>query len=250
MTFEIILLGTSMLLMLAWYVQSRKESRAQRPVRMRTRAMLSLSLILLLIAVVRIFVSEPFRIPSQSMLPTLKTGDIISVSKSAYGISIPGTGWVIAESLPERGDVVVFEAPRFDGHFLIKRVIGLPGDIVEYRGRTLSINGKVVPYVRGMSYVGTGSDSSLTGSRQGIELLPGREHALLPGDGKQYTTRGQGQWQVPQGQVFLMGDNRDMSEDSRYWGALRLDAIRGRATKVMVNIDQDFDTSRSGQAIQ
>ncbi len=194
---------------------------------------------------VRTFIVQPFKIPSGSMIPTLLVGDHLLVNKFAYGTKIPFTG---IEILPleeiERGDVVVFTYPNTEGDpskkgiYYIKRVVGLPGDSVELSGRDLVINGQVVP----VEYVG-----SYTDERDGDEFdeydetLPAGTHRAIFRKGKENTT--QGRYlpvnEVPEGHVFVMGDNRDNSQDSRFWGFVPISNIAGKA--FLIHWSWDFD---------
>jgi signal peptidase I len=155
--------------------------------------------------IVRTFVLQAFTIPSGSMLPTLQIGDYLLVNKLLYGIRIPIVGKrVLQWSTPERGDVVVFIYPEDRSKDYIKRVQGLPGDIVEIKSKKLYINGEQV------------SD----------------EHAwFAPGSRLQRSTQRDnfGPFEVPEGRVFVMGDNRDHSYDSRFWGTVAIDDIYGKA---------------------
>lgn len=197
-------------------------------------------------AVLRTYALELYRIPSGSMLPTLAIDDVISVDKTAYGLDLPFVGRMSTGDSPRRGDVVVFNAPGGKGT-LVKRIVGLPGDTIEYKQRTLKVNGETVAYERGRAYVGAGPNAQMTGARRGVEHLPGRDHEILPGDGKQYS--GQGKWTVPPGRYFVLGDNRDQSMDSRYWGFVDRKDILGRATRVVMNIDQGFGGDRLWRAV-
>lgn len=196
--------------------------------------------------VLRTFVVAPFMIPSGSMLPTMWVGDYLFVSKWPYGYSrysfplgIPAFEGRIFEDLPERGDVVVFQSPVVDGRVVVKRVIGLPGDSVEMRGGTLILNGAPVEKKRLRDFGLVVSENSpckvAPGARQFVEPGPGGEEICrypayretLPG-GKSYVVLDQaetfgddiGPFNVPEGHVFLMGDNRDASGDSRFAGAV------------------------------
>ncbi len=167
--------------------------------------------VLALVLVLRSFIVEPFQIPSSSMVPTLEVGDYILVNKFAYGLRLPVLQTKILEvGEPQRGDVMVFFPPD-DKRYFIKRLVGLPGDRLEYRDKVLYINGEKAPQTL---------LAALPPGRPTIEMvaerLGDREHLIhksTQGAGKE------GAWVVQPGHYFLMGDNRDNSHDSRYWGA-------------------------------
>ena len=136
--------------------------------------------VFLFVLILRSFIVEPFRIPSGSMMPTLLDGDFILVNKYEYGIRLPVLDTkVIDVGVPERGDVVVFRYPVDPAIPFIKRIVGLPGDVVEYRNKTLYLNGNVVEQTKVKTYLGTGSGSDATGSIHLREALPGAEHDIL-----------------------------------------------------------------------
>ena len=167
----------------------------------------SLFPVLLFVLVLRSFFFEPFRIPSSSMMPTLHVGDFILVNKFAYGVRLPVVNKKIFETgAPERGDVVVFRYPGESaddpdaGVDYIKRIIGLPGDLIQVADNKVSINGKPVNYRLNGVYVGAGPGRSYTGMKKLSELLfDGPEHAILSASDGLYSSRSNGTWQVPQG---------------------------------------------------
>jgi signal peptidase I len=158
--------------------------------------------------VIRTFVVQAFKIPSSSMEPTLLVGDHILVSKFIYGIRIPyvGTKYLTFHT-PERGDVVVFVYPQDPKKDFIKRVIAMEGEEVQIKDRTIFINGKAIEDPWGNYGKGYGS------------LIPGH---LRPRDNY-------GPKVVPSHSLFVLGDNRDNSQDSRYWGFVDLSAVKGKA---------------------
>jgi len=166
--------------------------------------------VLLLVLILRSFLFEPFRIPSGSMMPTLLQGDFIFVNKFSYGLRLPVLNTKIVDvGEAERGDVVVFRYPSDTSINYIKRVVGLPGDIVDYEPETkqLTINGEAIPS-RNMGSFAEEPDKDLV-----VEVFGEREHELLITRGR--LSRG-GRYPVPQGHYFMMGDNRDNSQDSRF----------------------------------
>lgn len=166
--------------------------------------------ILLIVLIVRSFLYEPFRIPSDSMMPTLLDGDFIFVSKFAYGLRLPVTNKkVLALGEPERGDVVVFRLPADPATNYIKRLVGLPGDHIRYEDKQLKINGEPIPIRPHGRYRGQGHDGALIG----LEDLEGTEHRVLI---MQHRLAHDGEYIVPDGHYFFMGDNRDNSRDSRF----------------------------------
>jgi signal peptidase I len=209
--------------------------------------------VLAVVLCLRSFVAEPFRIPSSSMLPTLLIGDFILVNKFAYGLRLPITNQkLIAIGEPKRGDVVVFHPPQHPDQDWIKRVIGLPGDTVAYHDDTVSVNGRPLLYVGHGRYVGKGQGVDATGARLLTEQLPGRPHPVLERDDRPFFVQGEGEWTVPAGQYFVMGDNRDNSEDSRFWGFLPEEDLRGKAFLIWLNVDMSaggVDFSRIGSSI-
>ncbi|MFC6311086.1 signal peptidase I [Paraburkholderia dipogonis] len=204
--------------------------------------------VILVVFVVRSFVVEPFKIPSGSMVPTLLVGDFILVNKFDYGIRLPITNTKITEGRPlQRGDVVVFRYPKDESVDYIKRVIGLPGDTVAYQDKQLTINGKPVPETPLPDYL---DDERMGYAKQFEEDLGGRKNAILNNpavppfivgaedypyrDNCTYNARGV-ICKVPPGNYFMMGDNRDNSADSRYWGFAPDKNIVGRAFFIWMN---------------
>ncbi len=189
--------------------------------------------VLLVVLCARSFLYEPYRIPSGSMRPTLQVGDFIFVNKFVYGLRLPVTNTRIVElGSPERGDVVVFKLPSDPSANFIKRLVGLPGDLIEYRNKRLSINGEPVR-VSEPAAVNAQSPFSVL---QAEETLGATRHDVyfMPGQ------RGrEGVYRVPDGHYFVMGDNRDNSRDSRYPGVDFIPEHRlvGRAERIWFNWD-------------
>ena len=209
--------------------------------------------LLLLVLLVRTFVYEPFRIPSISMMPTLLVGDFILVNKWAYGLRLPLTNTKIVNiGEPKRGDVVVFRHPIQQNENWIKRIIGLPGDRVEYKNHRLTLNGKLISSRELNSFSGVGQGAEMTGASLKTETLTPQEHAVLEVDDPVSALK-DGVWVVPKGQYFVMGDNRDRSADSRYWGFLPEKDLRGSASIIWMNFDgsaSGVDWSRLGTQIK
>lgn len=190
--------------------------------------------IILIVLVIRSFIAEPFRIPSASMLPTLHIGDFILVNKFAYGVRLPVLNTKILEvGKPERGDVFVFRFPKNPKIDYIKRVIGLPGDKIGYFNKTVYINGKAVEQQV------KSKDISLKGliperSKLLTEKLGVKEHDLLIDPDRRLV---EGEMLVPEGHYFAMGDNRDNSNDSRFWGAVPEENLVGKAFFIWMSWD-------------
>ena len=215
--------------------------------------------VLLIVFLLRSFVAEPFKIPSSSMRPTLDVGDFILVNKFAYGLRLPILEQkVVPLGDPQHGDVVVFRYPLNTSQDFIKRVIGLPGDTVAYQDKRLTVNGVPWPqksngaysYLESLRFEtleqftesvpaegGTrehlaAADRAMPSVSPGqVRAFPGRENCDYNPDGSGFTCK------VPAGQYFVMGDNRDRSDDSRYWGFVPDDHLRGRAFFIWFNWD-------------
>jgi signal peptidase I len=206
--------------------------------------------VLAVVLVLRSWVAEPFRIPSSSMVPTLLIGDFILVNKFAYGLRLPvNNRKFLAVGEPQRGDVVVFRPPQHPDQDWIKRVMGLPGDTIAYRDDTVWVNGKPLQYVPRGRYVGEGRNAESTGARLLTEQLPGHAHPVLERDDLPFFAQGEGEWTVPAGHYFVMGDNRDNSEDSRFWGFLPEANLRGKAFLVWMHWDGGVEFDRIGSRI-
>jgi len=180
-----------------------------------------------------------YHVPTGSMKPTILEGDRVFVDKLAYDLKVPFTTWHLAEwSQPQRGDIVVFFSPK-DGTRLVKRVIGLPGDAVEMREERLVINGQPVDYARPDPEMPAQLPKAER-ERSGFatEELPTRPHAVMVLN-EVPARRTFGPVQVPAGSYFMMGDNRDNSFDSRYFGAVARDQIVGRATGVVLSLNKE-----------
>lgn len=206
--------------------------------------------VILAVFLLRSFLFEPFKIPSGSMMPTLLTGDLILVNKFTYGLRLPVLNTKITDGTPPKaGDVMVFRYPPQPSLDYIKRVVGVPGDEVAYLNKKLTINGKPVPKVAVPDYF---DEETMSYLKQFRENLGGKEHLLLNDDSRRaglseaeimafpnrencrYSVEGF-VCKVPEGHYFMMGDNRDNSLDSRYWGFVPDRNIVGRAFFVWMN---------------
>ena len=183
---------------------------------------------------------EAFKIPTSSMEHTLLVGDFLLVNKAVYGAQIPGTKWHLpAIEEPERGDVIVFNPPHEPEKNYVKRVVGEPGDILEMKNKVLYVNGKAMnePYAQYIDREGDAMHQAMTWQRGYLVASPrGRRY---PSANRYHPSRDTwGPIGVPDGKYFVLGDNRDNSEDSRYWGFVSRDAIRGRPWFVYYSFDR------------
>ena len=190
-------------------------------------------LVLVLICGFRWTVAEPFLVPSGSMIPTLLIKDYIFVTKFFYGLRLPfSKHWLLGPYLPHRGDVAVFKSKDDNFYFMVKRVVGLPGDriLVDRQDHPLVINGQPIKD----EFLYNSEDKDFKVSQ---EDLLGHEHLV------QYSRNGihskDGVIVVPEGQIFMMGDNRDRSSDSRTWGMLPLRNLLGRARFIWMSCREE-----------
>jgi signal peptidase I len=191
--------------------------------------------IVLIVFLLRSFLAEPFRIPSASMMPTLLIGDFLLVNKFTYGIRLPVINKKIIEiNEPKRGDIVVFRFPKDPTVDYIKRIIGLPGDKVAYYNKQLYINDAPANQVSLGKYQGVGQGQDMTGSEHLEENLTGVEHSILI---RNESPTVEGSYVIPAGNYFVMGDNRDNSNDSRYWGTVPEENFVGKAFFIWMNWD-------------
>ena len=206
--------------------------------------------VFLIVLLLRSFLIEPFRIPSGSMMPTLLIGDFILVNKFTYGIRLPVTDYKVFEvDSPERGDVVVFRYPQEPSTPFIKRVVGLPGDKIGYHDKVLYINDAPAEQVILGRYTGTGPGRGMTGASLRAERLGDCTHDILVQQG--YPSR-EGDIVVPPDHYFVLGDNRDNSRDSRYWGTVPETHLIGKAFTIWLNagLEHGVSWSRIGTAIE
>jgi signal peptidase I len=203
--------------------------------------------VILAVFVLRSFLFEPFKIPSGSMIPTLLVGDLILVNKFTYGVRLPVLNTKLTEGTPpKRGDVMVFRYPPKPSLDYIKRVVGVPGDEVAYLNKQLTINGQPVPKKAVADFF---DEDAMAYFKQFEEVLGDRAHRILNDDNRpayiaadtfpmrencRYSVEGV-VCKVPEGHYFMMGDNRDNSLDSRYWGFVPDRNIVGKAFFIWMN---------------
>ncbi len=176
--------------------------------------------VLAIVLVLRSFLVEPFQIPSGSMLPTLEVGDFILVNKFSYGLRLPVAGTKVVElGDPKRGDVVVFKFPKDGKTNYIKRVVGEPGDKIRYQDKQLFVNDELIAEKH---------IANLPPLKLFEEQLGEVKHRIYE-DQRRSNLEAEGEWLVPANSYFVMGDNRDNSNDSRFWGFVPDELVVGRA---------------------
>jgi signal peptidase I len=196
----------------------------------------------------RSFLFEPFKVPTGSMIPSIAIGDMMLVNKFKYGVRLPILNTKVADvSSPQRGDIMVFRFPPKPTQNYVKRVIGLPGDDISYLNKVLTVNGEILTKTPQKDYLDA---DTMAISKQFEETIADKKHLLLNEDDRpayiagaiefpnsdhcNYTIEGV-RCKVPAGHYFMMGDNRDNSLDSRYWGFVPEANIVGKATFVWMN---------------
>lgn len=208
-------------------------------------ALLGVGIAWMLLVVALLLVFRVYRQPSNSMLPGIGSGDHLLVNR-----------WAYLDKGPGRGDIVVFTPSHRPGEHWNKRVVGVPGDRIGFHGDSLFLNGRPLRYENLGRYHGRAGQAD--GSSVLIEHLPGRPHTVLERLG-QHLAAGQGEWQVPPGQYFVMGDNRDNSDDSRFWAEsesafVSRQQLRGKVVwggrGAMAGRKGSFGRSSSGAGIQ
>jgi len=188
----------------------------------------SLFPVILIVFVLRSFIVEPFRIPSGSMLPSLHIGDFILVNKFKYGIRLPVINKKIMPlATPDRGDVMVFRYPVNPKLNFIKRVVGLPGDTLSYIDKKLTINGEPVEVEENGEFVFKQAKMNGKSADQYLEILDDSTHKILLDESR--SSRNLAEVNVPEGHYFVMGDNRDHSNDSRFWRFVPESHVVGKA---------------------
>ena len=273
MSFTAVLLLFVLITGVTWFIhrRSRKKNDNQLDNNHFTDYMSGFFPIILVVFVLRTFIAEPFQIPSSSMRPGLIPGDFILVNKFSYGIRVPIlNNVVIPTGKVQRGDVIVFNYPENPKINYIKRVVGLPGDTIDYKDKVLTINNerindldtnKVISYTDLIPKYGTLTfEAKLLTEQLGnkkIEIFqlpqqpavllqnifsnfPDREMCTYYPDGSGFNCK------VPEGKYFMMGDNRDNSEDSRYWGFVDDKLLVGKAFLIWLNLG---DMKRIGSSI-
>ncbi len=192
--------------------------------------------VLLIVFLLRSFLYEPFRIPSGSLEPTLMTGDFILVNKYEYGVRLPVVHKKIyGKNVPQRGDIVIFRWPPNPSFDFIKRVVGVPGDRISYVDKKLTVNGQPVPQSdikTALAYDESGTEWNA--DEKSEDLLGIKHHIYVDPQKPSHDYR---DIVVPEGMYFMMGDNRDDSADSRYWGFVSDKYILGKAVLVWMSWD-------------
>jgi signal peptidase I len=245
-----------------FYLRPRRAAQAKEPWWVEYSK--SFFPVILVVFLLRSFLVEPFKIPSGSMIPTLLVGDFILVNKFTYGIRLPVANVKILDvKQPERGEVMVFRYPENPSLDYIKRVVGTPGDKVAYLSKQLTVNGQPMPMTPVSDYASAEGGLNYTSSKEYREELSGHQHAILinPDQApvqlatvRQFPHREDCEYNeqgfictVPPGHYFMMGDNRDSSSDSRYWGFVPERNIVGKAFMIWWNFG---DLGRIGHSIK
>jgi signal peptidase I len=224
---------------------SPSENSSNQPEELSTKKKIiqevkSISIIIFFVLIFRNIFFEPFRIPSGSMIPTLMIGDFILVNKFAYGFKVPFTDWfsdpvyISGPSFPKNGDVVVFKNPKDKDINFIKRVIAVPGDTIEIKDKNIYINDKLVTNTEfdGNAIMKDMDDKFKNNNLKFYHSKLGDSEFTYQVDADNYYKVDFERRTIPKGHFFVMGDNRDYSYDSRFWGLVPIENLKGRAILV------------------
>jgi signal peptidase I len=241
LTSLVILSGFLSLIDLLFFAAKRKKNGKKAPLVFEYAV--SFFPMLLLVLIIRSFIIQPYRVPTGSLLPTVWPGDFIAVNQFAYGLRLPVINykiWPIGE--PKRGDIVLFRWPQNPEIIFVKRVVGVPGDHIVYRHKILKING--IEAKQQFLH----KDLSVTSNKFPVTILKKSEN-LLGVNHQIFIYEGDAQNQyfeitVPEGRYFMMGDNRDDSDDSRYWGFVPEENLIGKAFFVWMSFDSENNKVR------
>lgn len=217
----------------------------------------SLLVALFFVFAIRSSIFEAFKIPSGSMIPTLYIGDRIFVNKFAYGLKLPFSDllmnrpiFLTKQQIPNRGDVIVFLFPKNESIYYIKRVVGIPGDVVEMRNKILYVNQKKISYERlpamkSEKILHSLNDFGHLGDKMDllIEHLVNVNHTIML-DQKNDVSESFNPITVPSESLFVLGDNRDYSGDSRYWGFVPIKNVKGKAIVIWLSLTANFNDMR------
>jgi signal peptidase I len=248
MNFALFMLAALLLTGVIWLIDvlwlaRRRGSGAKEPILVEYSK--SFFPVILAVFLIRSFLVEPFKIPSGSMMPTLLVGDFILVNKYDYGLRVPVLNHTFLEiDHPERGEVMVFRFPKDPSLDYIKRVVGLPGDRIEYRNKQIFVNGVAAAQQEKGYYEYVAPGLNQVSVRRLEEKLGAHGHDILIDDNNPALD---GEITVPEGHYFVMGDNRDNSNDSRFWGFVPERNVVGRAFMIWWNFD---NLGRIGTTIQ
>lgn len=233
-----------------WYLKPRRIAMGIDKVPTWLRFSAEFFPVLIAVFVLRSFLFEHYKVPSGSMIPTLQIGDYIAVNKFTYGIRLPVINTKIVDlGSPQRGDIAVFRYPKDESVNYVKRIVALPGDEIQYQNKRIKINGQELAYQPQEPYLDT---ENMRHAEQFVERYPkslgGHHHIVitnperfpfafgsLPNPNFCQSSNGTLTCKVPAGQYFVMGDNRDNSADSRYWGFVPDKNLVGRAFFVLMN---------------
>lgn len=234
--YAIVVCGVISLIDILFFAKKRKKAEKKMP--MLIDYARSFFPILLVVFLLRSFLYEPFRIPSGSLKPTLDVGDFILVNKYAYGVRLPVLHTKIMNNEePKRGDIMVFRWPPNPAYDFIKRVIGLPGDRVSYIDKVLYVNGEKIS----QEFINNGTDIDERGMQWNV-MRKNEDFFGVKHDIYQIPERLNEDFHdvvVPKGMYFVLGDNRDSSADSRYWGFVPEENIVGKAVRVWMSWDSE-----------
>lgn len=236
LTLAVVLLGLTVLLDRLWLARRRLALGEARGWWVETAY--GFFPVLLLVWLVRSFLIQPYRVPTGSLAPTILPGDFIAVSQYAYGLHLPVSHTrLFAVGQPQRGDIALFYFPEDTRTVYVKRVVGLPGDVLEYRDKQLVINGRPMQQTLQGKVVDEEPGQAAVIVEQRLEHLGDKTHAIYLREQNVFGHPGHLRVKVPPHQYFVMGDNRDNSYDSRYWGFVPEQYLIGRALLIWMSWD-------------
>jgi signal peptidase I len=249
LTLLVVLSGIIYLIDVLFFATKRKATGAKQPLLIEYAR--SFFPVLLIVLLIRSFLAQPYRVPTGSLEPTILPGDFIVVNQFAYGLRLPVLNTkILSIGEPKRGDIVLFRWPSDPRIMFVKRVIGIPGDHIVYKDKVLTINGKVAKQKNLGMDLDQASIMPIPVQIKSENLPNSGEHKIFVR--QDYNMSGDFDLTVPADNYFMMGDNRDNSDDSRYWGFVPEKNLVGKAFGTWMSWDSRNNTvrwNRLGRAI-